>query len=145
MPSNTTQHFYGSEQQWLVSLNVNGVDYGVFDKFSGGDVTSSPVKNRPGGMGDEITYTALPVYSDIVITKVYETQKDHARVGLLKTLVGRAVATVTLQPLDDSGIPWGSPTVFNGRLAAVKTGQTDSNSNSPRMVEIDLAVETITQ
>jgi hypothetical protein len=144
MATQVANHFYGSEQQWLATLNVNGVDYGVFDRFAGGDVSAAVNKHRPGGMGPEITYMSLPVYSDVTLSKVYETQRDHDRVAALHNLVGRALASVTLQPLDDNGQPWGTPRTYQGRLVAVKDGVTDSMSNAARMFEIDIAVETVT-
>lgn len=144
MATQVTSHFYGSEQQWLATLNVNGVDYGIFDKFTGGDVSAAANKHRPGGMGPEVTYLALPTYTDVSLTKVYETQRDHDRVAQLHDLVGRALASVTLQPLDDQGNPWGNPRVYQGRLIGVKDGGTDSMSNAARMFEVDISVETIT-
>lgn len=137
------RHFFGSEQQWLVSLNVGGVDYGVFDTFTGGDVTAPAVKHRPGGMGPEVTYNSLPAYSDVVVGRVYSTQRDHSFIQQLHNAAGRQLASVTLQPLDDNGTPWGSPRVYQGRIISVKDGKTDSNSNAPRMFEVDIAVETI--
>jgi hypothetical protein len=144
MATTVNSHFYGSEQQWLATLTVNGVDYGVFDKFTGGDVSAPVNKHRPGGMGPEITYLSLPTFADVSLTKVYETQRDHDRVAQLHNLAGRALASVTLQPLDDNGQPWGTPRVYQGRLTSVKDGGTDSMSNAARMFEIDIAVETIT-
>lgn len=144
MATQVTSHFYGSEQQWLATLNVNGVDFGIFDKFTGGDVSAAANKHRPGGMGPEVTYLALPTYTDVSLTKVYETQRDHDRVAQLHDLVGRALASVTLQPLDDQGNPWGNPRVYQGRLIGVKDGGTDSMSNAARMFEVDISVETIT-
>ena len=144
MATQVTSHFYGSEQQWLATLNVNGVDYGIFDKFSGGDVSAAANKHRPGGMGPEVTYLALPTYTDVSLTKVYETQRDHDRVAQLHDLVGRALASVTLTPLDDQGNPWGNPRVYQGRLIGVKDGGTDSMSNAARMFEVDISVETVT-
>lgn len=143
MATQVSGHFYGSEQQWLATLSINSVDYGVFDKFAGGDVSAPVNKHRPGGMGPEITYLSLPTYSDVVLTKVYETQSDHDRIATLHSLVGNGLATVTLQPLDDSGNPWGTPRTYQGRLVAVKDGGTDSMSNAARMFEVDIAVETV--
>lgn len=144
MATSVTSHFYGSEQQWLATLSVDGVDYGIFDKFAGGDVSAAANKHRPGGMGPEVTYLALPTYTDISLTKVYETQNDHDRVAALHDQVGRSLASVTLQPLDDQGNPWGSPRVYQGRLIGVKDGGTDSMSNAARMFEVDISVETVT-
>jgi hypothetical protein len=141
----------GTEQQWLASVTIDGVPYGNFDKFAGGDSTSTPSKYRPGGMGPEKSLVALPVFSDITVSKVYETVLDHQRIadlhngnanaGILGA--GKSQAVCSLQPLDDSGTPWGNARVYTGRLATVKDGSTDSMSNSPRMWEIDIVVETI--
>jgi hypothetical protein len=158
---------YGSEQQWLVQFNVtatptnapdplsslytapgSGGPAYVFDKFTGGDVMSTSVKHRPGGMGNEITYMSLPTFSDVTISKVYETQNDHLVIADLHNLVGRAMCTVTLTPLDDEGNPYtgngniGARTYY-GRLISVKDGGADSMSSAVRMYEIDISVESI--
>jgi hypothetical protein len=175
--ANTTPNF-GSEQQWLIAFSVtnipaaspapiSGVVYTsaaatsggasggqtiTFDKFSGGDVMSTSVKHRPGGMGNEITYMSLPTFSDVTISKVYESQIDHQIIADLHQLVGRAMCTVTLTPLDDEGNPYlgsgsnaGSinPRTYYGRLTSVKDGGADSMSSSVRMYEIDMSVESI--
>jgi len=143
MATQVSSHFYGSEQQWLATLTVDSVDYGTFDKFAGGDVSAAVNKHRPGGMGPEITYLSMPTISDVTLTKVYETQRDHDRLSDLHRAVGNKLATVTLQPLDDTGAAWGNPRTYNGRIIAVKDGGTDSMSNAARMFEVDIAVETI--
>jgi len=143
LTSTLNTHNYGSEQQWLVTLAIGSLNI-VFDKFSGGDVSAPVNKHRPGGMGPEISYASLPVYSDVIITKVYETQLDHTNVALLHSYVGNTMCTVTMTPLDDTGAVWGaSARTYSGRLTAVKDGGTDSNSNAARMLEVDIAVETV--
>jgi len=141
MPS--TNHNFGSEQQWLATVQVGNLNLGNFDTFSGGDVAAPAVKHRPGGMGPEVTYNSLPAYSDVVVGRVYETQRDHQLIGQLHNLVGRTMATVTMTPRDDNGVPWGPPRIYQGRLINVKDGKADSNSNAARMYELDIAVETI--
>ena len=134
----------GSEQQWLPSATVASIGpLGVFDMFSGGNVTATPPKNRPGGMGPELTYVGLPTYSDVVLTRVYEETRDHVLIGVLHSLVGKVYGTVAEQPLDDTGNPWGSPRTYYGRLAAVDDGTTDSNSSTVRKWTITFAIETI--
>lgn len=135
---------FGSEQQWLPSAFVEGVgNLGVFDKFNGGDLTAAVVKYRPGGMGPEVTYLTLPVITDVTLTRVYEQQRDHALIAKLHTLSGRATASVTLQPLDTDGNPFGNPRTYQGRLGTVKDGQTDSMGNAIRMWELDIVCETV--
>jgi signal peptidase I len=149
-------HNYGSEQQWLATLSIASIpanpgvtlkvgDTIVFDKFSGGDVTAAVNKHRPGGMKNEITYMSLPTYSDVVLTKVYETQVDHDKIKDLHALAGKAMVNVAIQALDDEGNVYESAKArtYSGRLVNVKDGGTDSMSNAARMYEIDIAVESV--
>jgi len=143
---------YGSEQQWIPKLTVispfktgitAGKTYNVtFDKFSGGDATANPPKYRPAGMGDEISYAALPVYSDAMLTKAF-AQADLETQAAFRVLAGRAQAIVTLVPLDDTGVAWGHNRVYTGRLASVKDGNTDSTSSAVRTWDVSVSVETV--
>ncbi len=138
MPAN------GTELQYLPSLNVDGLgDIGFFDKFTGGYVTAKPVKHRPGGMGPEVSYLALPIYSDVTISRVYEEDRDNNLIATLHNLVGSTYATVAVQPLDADGNPYLTPRTYRGRIAAVKDGTADSTSENPRMWELDLQVEKV--
>jgi hypothetical protein len=133
-----------TEQQFLTTVNVDGVgDIGVFDKFTGGDVTTKITKNRAGGMGPELTYLALPTYADVVVTRVYDEGRDHALIGSLNPKVGNTYATIGQQPLDADGAPWGSPRTWRGRLSDIKDGTADSNSSAVRMWELTMVVETL--
>jgi len=133
-----------AELQWLPTLTVDGIGtLGNFDKFSGGDSSAKPNKYRPGGMGPQISYPSLPVYSDVTISRVYDQGRDQALIALLHTVVGAVYGTLALQPLDASGNPWGVPRVYRGRVADIKDGMTDSNSDKPRIWELVLSVETI--
>jgi len=151
-----TPTYFGSEQQFLVSLTILAKPLGVtlasilagntpvtFDKFSGGDVQSTINKHRPGGMGPEISFLALPTYSDVTITKAWNTSIDNLIWSDLTQLIGNSIVAVTVQPLDDGGNAWGSGTVYTGRLNKAMPGGTDSNSNSVRMLEVGLSVETV--
>lgn len=155
MATTAPSHFFGSEQQFLATLIISQIPAGItpssisanswinFDKFAGGDVTAAVNKHRPGGMGPEISYMSLPTYSDVTLTKAYNTQTDNGVVADLHALVGNTIVTVNVQPLDDAGNTWGTPRVYTGRLTAVKDGGTDSTSNAVRMWEVDIAVETV--
>lgn len=143
MSTDTNFSAFGSEQQWIPYLDVPGIVAGYkFDKFTGGDTTANINKHRPAGMGNERTYLGLPVYGNITISKAF-VQADNAMQSLLRQAVGSTMATITLVPLDDSGNPWGQSRVCTGRIEGVKEGPTDSTSNAPRMWEVDVVVETI--
>lgn len=133
-----------SESQYIISVQLDGFgSLGVFDKHGGGDVTATPPKYRPGGMGNEITYLGLAVYSDLTVSRVYDEGRDTSIVALCHSLAGKVRGTVTIQALDSDANPWGTPRTYRGRLAAVKDGATDSTSHNPRMWELDFSVEDI--
>lgn len=146
MATNLTNGQTGNatELQWLVSVQLDDWGtLGVFDKFSGGDVTATPNKHRPGGMGNEVTYFSLPTYSDVTVSRVYDQGRDQSIIALVHTLAGNTYGTVTVQPLDADAAPWGSPRTYRGRIAAVKDGGTDSTSHNPRMWDLDFAIESV--
>ena len=133
-----------TEQQWLTTVSVDGIgDVGVFDKFTGGDVTTKITKNREGGMGVEKTYLSLQTYSDVVVSRVYDEGRDHALIAKINPRVGNTFATFGQQPLDADGKPWGTPRTWRGRLADLKNGPADSNSAAVRIWELTLSVETL--
>jgi hypothetical protein len=142
--SNAGQTFNATELQYLTTVSVDGVgNIGVFDTFSGGDVDAKPVKHRPGGMGPEISYLALPTYSDVSVGRVYDEGRDHELIATLHNMVGAVRSTVSVQPLDSAANPFGSPRTYRGRIANIKDGKADSNSNTPRIWTFDVQVETI--
>jgi len=133
-----------TEQQFLPSVVMTVLgDLGAYDKFSGGNVTASITKYRPGGMGPEITYTSLPVIADVTVSRVYVTERDQDLIAALNAVVGTQYGTVSVQPLDGSGNAIDSPRTYYGRLASVNDGNADSTSSAPRMYELMFAIETI--
>lgn len=140
---NQPQTGQGSELEFLVTVSVDVIgNIGTFDQLSGADAQATPTKYRPGGMGPEITYPALASYSDLTVTRVYDEGRDHQLIGVLRELVGASTASVSEQPLDQNGNPYGTPRVFTGRLAQVNDGNVDSTSNSPRKWDLMVSVVT---
>jgi hypothetical protein len=133
-----------TEQQFLPSISIDGYgNLGTYDKWSGGDVTATITKYRPGGMGPEITYPSLSIIGDVTVSRVFVTERDAALVAALQPQAGLVYGTITLQPLDATGNALGNPTTYRGRLAAVKPGNTDSTSSAPRMYDLMFAIETV--
>lgn len=129
--------------QFAVSAVVDGQTIGIFDTMSGGDVVSDESKHRPGGMGPEVSYVALPSPAQITVTRVYEKTRDHELIRTLTAKAGRVTGSITEQPLDEDGNAWGNPVVYSGRFLGVKRGDVDSTSNDPRMFELDFSIVTV--
>jgi hypothetical protein len=132
-----------TEQNYLITVVVNGQSLGVFDSYSGGDATAGTVQHRPGGMGPQQSYASLAKYSGLTISRVLEPSRDWELVRSLTQIAGTCDASMTEQPLDADGNPWGNPKVFTGAFRSVKPGKVDSTSDSIRMFEIDMDVDVI--
>jgi hypothetical protein len=132
-----------TKQQYQLSVVVDGVQLGTFDTKTGGDAQAKGNKHRPGGMGPEKSYVSLPSYSDMKLTRVYELARDHELVRLLFGKAGIVRASVTEQPLDANGVPFGNPLVYTGRFLGINPGDDDSTSEAPKMLELSIEVTTV--
>lgn len=133
-----------TEQQSLVSLTINTQNFGIWDKRSGGDGVSKEIKYRPGGMGPEETFTSLPSYTTVTLSRVMEFSRDWELFRAYEQQAGKLGASISEQPLDASGNPYGNPIVWQGRFLGFKPGNVDSTSDAVRMIEVDIAVITMT-
>jgi hypothetical protein len=128
-----------TQQQSLISVTVDGAPLGIFDTLSGGATTADATKRRAGG-GQLKSYAALPDTDDLTVSRDYDRERDHEKLRELRRRVGRAPVSVSEQPLDDDGAPWGKPTTYTGRLTGVNPGDADSNSGDVRMLELTIQV-----
>ena len=134
----------GTEQQWLVTASTDTLGaIGIFDKMTGGDMDAKVTLHRPGGMGALQSFLALPEPTAVTISRVYVEDRDHALIGQLRTLVGSDYLTISAQPLDQNAAPFGTPTIYRGRLTNVKAGNADSTSSTPRMFDLDIIPENV--
>lgn len=117
-------------QQFLITVIVDGRPLGVFDSMSGGEVTADVGKHRPGGMVGENSHGALPTYGDVTVSRELDRQRDVEVFRSLLPRVGRAAVTISKQPLDDDGAPWGRPFTYVGRMNGMTDPDADSNDST---------------
>ena len=132
-----------TQMQWQVTGTVDGISIGTFDSYSGGGAEASVPKHRAGGMGEQKSYAALPEYSDATIGRVLERERDVDLFRRLQPRVGRALASLSIQPLDDNGSPWGEPFTRAGRLSSMTDPEADSNASEPTMFQLSIVVTSI--
>jgi hypothetical protein len=132
-----------TEQNYLITVVVNGQALGVFDTFSGGDAAAPSVQHRPGGMGPQVSYATLAKFSPITVSRVLEPARDWELLRSLTQIGGRVDASMTEQPLDADGNPFGAPKTYTGQFLGVKSGKVDSTSDALRMFEIDMSCDVI--
>ena len=131
------------EDQYNVSLSLNGVSLGTFDKMTGGDVDSDETKYKPGGMQPEITLGGSKTVTNITVTRLYDFDVDNANKATLVAAVGSGDVVVTKQPLDVDGNVYGSPLIYNGKLKQVTFPDHDSNSSGAGLIELEISSASI--
>lgn len=129
------------EDQYSVILSIDGVDYGVWDKMSGGGVESEEVKFRPGGMGSQISLGGSKAVSNITLSRLYSLTRDHPLVPTLMAKAGKGSCIVTKQPLDLDGLAVGIPLTYSGKLMNVTPPDHDSESSDPAMIELEISTD----
>lgn len=146
---------YSSEQQWQAVLHFTdsaGKAWTVtFDKFSGGDATSANTKYRPSGMLNEVIVAALPVYSDIVLSKGFNNNDDqnnkyggdYALQQAIRNSAGLVSGSVTVVPLTNLGVAYGSPRTYYGVLSEINDGPTDAESGAIRIWSTKFTVSSV--
>lgn len=131
----STQHDY------LVTVTIDGKPLGAFDRRGGGD-SEADVSSRWTSAGRKV-YPSRGTVADVSVGRDYERERDHELCRALEKRCGRAVMTVSEQPLDSDGNAWGKPKVWTGLLKAVNTGEVDHESEDPRDLELTMAVREV--
>ncbi len=126
-----------TQSQYLVTVTVDGRPIGVFDTRSGGEVEADVQKRKVGG-GRTQTYPSFATPADLTVSRGYERERDHDLSKWLERRCGLGQMVVTEQPLGTDGAAWGTPKIFTGVLKTVNTGEVDSDSNDPRMLELGM-------
>lgn len=126
-----------------VTLSIDGVNYGTFDKMEGGDVDSEEYTYKPGGMAAPVSLGGSRSVENVTLRRLYRLARDHSITQRLFDKVGKGECVVTKQPLDVDGNVWGSPIVTRGTLKRVSTPDHDSESTDPGLLEIEITVDGI--
>lgn len=127
----------------LVTVTVDGQPLGIFDTRTGGEVDSEPGKRHVGGQSAPNVYKSRPTTGDVTVSRGYERERDHELARRLELRAGRAEMSVSEQPLDDEGNPWGKPKTWTGKLKSVNTGDYDADSDEPRMLELVMVAKAV--
>ncbi len=111
---------------YQVTVLVDGVSTGTWDKCEGGEVDSNEVKYKPGGLAPELSLGGTVTTSNLTVTRLHIVARDNDLRKSLLGKVGRSLVTVTKQPLDTDGNAVGAPDTYVGRLKKVTNPIADS-------------------
>lgn len=124
-----------------ITVAINGVRFGTFDKMEGGDVDSDEYTYKPGGMGEPISLGGTRNVENVTVRRLYRLGRDHVQSAFLIDLVGKAEVVVTKQPLDVDGNRYGTPIVYSGTLKRVGFPDHDSESTDPGLFELEVTID----
>lgn len=126
---------------WAISVSINGINWGIFDKKSGGQVDSDTSTYKPGAMAPPIVLGASKTTENVTLERNYRLGRDHDNIQKLYDAVGSGRVVVSQQPLDADGNVYGNPIVYRGILKRVKAPDTDSESDAAAMLELEVQIE----
>lgn len=129
------------QDTFRVTLNVDGENFGVWDKKTGGDVDSNELKYRPGGMAPIQSMGGTTVPANVVLQRDYDRVDDHDRINTLLSKVGKVRATVHQQPLDFNGNAYGKAVIWHGTFKRVLVPDVDSEGNAASLIEVEVSVD----
>lgn len=124
------------------TLTVDGVYLGAWESKTGGDSDSNTVQWQQAGMAGQISLGGAQITANVVLSRL-EDAEILAVKKWLRSRSGRGVGTVTEQPLDGEGVPYGDPDVYQCVLKRVKGSDRNSNSNTAAEFEVELEVNGI--
>jgi hypothetical protein len=119
----------------------NPINYGVWDKMSGGALQAGATSYNPGGMAPPVSLGGRKTVTNVTVSRLYRLGRDHDVLQQLLDSVGKSDMTVIKQPMDIDGNVYGRPIVYKGKLDRVSTPDVDSESSSAGLIELELVVE----
>lgn len=126
------------QDQYAVSMSVDGEKFGVYDKLSGGEIDSEEAKYRPGAMAPMVSLGGTVEVGNLTISRLYVLNRDHDRIHWLVGRVGKGQVVISRQPLDVDGNAYGKPLVYTGTLKTVTPPEVDSESSDAALLECEI-------
>lgn len=130
---------YAAEYQFRVTLVVDGVACGVWNKLDGGDKDSTETKISPGGMEEDVSIGGKATYDNVSLEKPYALD-DRELADFLDDRVGKGVAEMVQQPLDADGNAYGRPFTKRGTLKKFSTPKHEAAGEAGAMLSVECSV-----
>ena len=126
------------QDQWAVSVEVDGRDLGVFDTFEGGEVDSEETRYRPGGMAPPVSLGGAVTVANVTVAVLYDLARFHNLIHWLIGRAGKGAMVIRRKPLDVDGNVYGDPLTYRGVLKQVNPPAHDSESSDAARLELEM-------
>jgi len=128
------------QDTWIITVHLDGVSFGIWDKKTGGEVDSDDIKYYPGGMLPPIMLGGKVTTGNVTLQRLYDRIDDHGKINTLMAAAGRGNVTVAQRPMDPDGNPVGKAITYTGVLKRVSPPDTDSESTTAALYEIEATI-----
>jgi hypothetical protein len=128
------------QDQYNVTVTVDGTDLGTFDKLTGGEIDSEETTYKVGGMGPRISLGGSVNPGNVTVQVLYDLARIHTMVHWLIGRVGKGNATISKQPLDIDGNVYGRAITYPAKLKQVNPPEVDSESSDAALLELEFTV-----
>jgi hypothetical protein len=129
-----------------VSVRINGVDEGVWDKRSGGKTDSAEKKYHPGGgrAVPPISLGGKQEHDNVTCGRWLDAPASKRRLKVWRRLCGKQTPVeVTELDTDPDGNVVGEGDTYIGTLKAAWPSDADSENDDTAMVEIEVTVTSV--
>jgi len=128
------------QDTWVIRVHLNGVSFGVWDKKTGGELDSDDIKYYPGGMVPPIMLGGKKTTGNVTLQRNYDRIDDHGKINTLLAAVSSGKVTISQRPMDVDGHEIGSSIIYTGKLKRVNVPDTDSESQTASLYEIEVTI-----
>jgi hypothetical protein len=128
---------YINDSQADITVQLDGTPlFGPWATYSGGDLTSTDAKTRPGGMGDEVSNGGLATRNDATLT-IQWSDTVLAQYKHIQTRVGKGDVLISANWLDGEGYSFPDSSYGNsGKLKGCSHPNYDHQGNVVGMFTI---------
>lgn len=125
---------------FVTTATVNGVSVGEWDSMTGGATTAESTKHTVRGVR-RVALGGPRDTEDVTLARPFVRGRDHDLARQLRTLAGLAEVTISRQPLDPDGRPFGRPELYTGVLRSVTYPDYSAEGNDVAMLELTVTVD----
>lgn len=113
----------------------------LFQKKSGGKITTEGSKTAPGAMQPKAAHGGIVEIEDGTFEFEFVPSRDNETIQWLKSRVSKKRASGTEHILDVDANIIGTLNNFSGLFSALDTGNYDATSSDPRMGTIEIELD----
>jgi hypothetical protein len=130
------------QDQFALSLNVNGHDCGYWDKKTGGELDSDETKYYAGAMDTSLSLGGRRTPGNITLQRLFGPKDVTTDLKILYNAVGRGAAKIAQFPLDKDGNLYGAGHItWNGTVKRVAAPDVDSEGTGASLIEVEITVD----